>query len=108
MVDAVDSIHGTRRSTMALLEDMFKGNLATGLAIGLGTMVLAPTVMPAIGRVLRPAAKAAIKGGMIVYRETVADIKELTSESFERPHGQIQAAHKKNHSIVQRRSITGI
>jgi hypothetical protein len=44
---------------MALLEDAFKGNPLTGLAIGIGALLLAPM----IGQVLRPAAKAVIKGG---------------------------------------------
>ena len=61
---------------MALIEDIFKGNLATGLAIGLGAAVLAPTV----GRVLRPAAKALIKGSMVFYRETLSEIGEMASD----------------------------
>ncbi|WP_207796518.1 hypothetical protein [Sphingomonas oleivorans] len=48
------------------LEDMFKGDLGTGLLVGFGALVLAPIA----GRVLRPAAKAVIKGGMTLYRDT--------------------------------------
>ena len=50
---------------MALIEDMFKGNLATGLAVGIGAVLLGPTVMHTVGRILRPAAKAVIKGGLV-------------------------------------------
>ncbi|MGH7109250.1 MAG: DUF5132 domain-containing protein, partial [Stellaceae bacterium] len=39
-----------------------------------------PTVLPAVGRALRPVAKAAIKGGLVVYRETFAEIGEFTSD----------------------------
>jgi hypothetical protein len=38
---------------MALLDDVFKGNVLTGLALGLGAALLAPT----IGQMLRPAVK---------------------------------------------------
>ena len=64
---------------MALIEDVFKGNLATGLAIGAGALLLGPTVIQAVGSALRPA-KAAIKGGMVFYRETLSEIGEMASD----------------------------
>ena len=66
---------------MALIEDMFKGNLATGLAVGIGAVVLGPTVIQAVGSVLRPAAKAVIKGGLVFYRETLSEVGEMASEA---------------------------
>src|SRR6185437_6416267 len=66
--------------SMALIEDVFKGNLATGLAIGAGALLLGPTVVQALGSVLRPAAKAAIKSGMVFYRETLSEIGEMASD----------------------------
>lgn len=55
------------------LEEMFEGNLGTGLLIGLGAIVLAPLA----GQVLRPVAKAVIKGGMTIYRDTgLGDVAE--------------------------------
>jgi hypothetical protein len=60
---------------MALLENVFKGNLLTGLAIGLGALLLAPMV----GQVLRPAAKAVIKGGMMAY-QGLAELGEIASD----------------------------
>jgi hypothetical protein len=65
---------------MALIEDMFKGNLATGLAIGVGAVLLGPTVLQTVGSVLRPTAKAVIKGGMVFYRETLGEIGEIASD----------------------------
>jgi Protein of unknown function (DUF5132) len=65
---------------MALIEDMFKGNLATGLAIGVGAVLLGPTVLQTIGSVLRPTAKAVIKSGMVFYRETLGEIGEMASD----------------------------
>jgi 50S ribosomal subunit-associated GTPase HflX len=65
---------------MALLEDMFKGNAVTGVAVGLAAIFLGPTLFPTIGRALRPAAKTVIKGGLVLYRETVAGIGELATD----------------------------
>jgi hypothetical protein len=60
---------------MALLEDLFKGNLLTAVAVGIGAALLAP----AAGQVLRPAAKAVIKGGMLAYRG-LAELGEMASD----------------------------
>ena len=69
---------------MAVLEDVFKGgNIVTGLALAVGAAVLAPVVLPAVSGLLRPAAKAAIKGGILVYdrgRQAVAELGEMTSD----------------------------
>jgi hypothetical protein len=64
---------------MALIEDVFKGNVVTGLVIGVAALVLGPTLFPTVGRALRPAAKTVIKGGIMLYRETVGAIGELTT-----------------------------
>jgi len=65
---------------MALIEDMFKGNALTGVAVGAAALFLGPTVLPTIGRSLRPVAKTMIKGGIMLYRETVNGIGELTTD----------------------------
>ncbi len=68
---------------MAFIEDMFKGNVVTGLAVGIGTAVLAPVLMPAVTNMLRPAAKAVIKGGIVVYdrgRQAVAQLGETAND----------------------------
>jgi len=65
---------------MALIEDMFKGNLVTGLAFGVGAVLLGPTVLQTIGSVVRPTANAVIKGGMVFYRETLGEIGEMASD----------------------------
>jgi hypothetical protein len=75
---------------MALVEDLFKGSAVTGVAIGVGALLLAPTVLPAVGRVLRPAAKAAIKGGMVFYRETMAEIGEVASDLFAEARSELE------------------
>ena len=50
---------------MALVDDLLKGNVVTGLIIG-ATAVVGWV----IGALTRPVAKAAIKGGILAYRET--------------------------------------
>lgn len=64
---------------MALFEDMFEGNLGVGIAIA-GAAILAPTVVPAVGRMVRPLAKTAIKTGMMLYRETLSGVGDVTSD----------------------------
>lgn len=75
---------------MALVEDLLKGSTVTGVAVGLGAILLAPTVIPAIGRVVRPALKAAIKGGMVFYRETVAEIGEVAGDLFAEARAELE------------------
>jgi hypothetical protein len=50
---------------MALLDDILSGgNGVTGLAIGVGAVVILPLAAP----ILRPLAKTAIKGGILAYQ----------------------------------------
>jgi hypothetical protein len=65
---------------MALIEDVLKGNLATGLAIGIGAVVLGPTVIQTVSGILRPAAKGLIKGSMVFYNQTLAEIGEMAAD----------------------------
>jgi hypothetical protein len=65
---------------VALIDDMFKGNLAAGLAIGVGAIILGPTAIRTIGSILRPAAKTLIKGGMVFYRETLSELGEMATD----------------------------
>ena len=65
---------------MALIEDLFKGNLAAGLAVGVGALIFAPTVIQTMVSILRPTAKTLIKGGMVFYRETLSEIGEMATD----------------------------
>ena len=49
---------------MALFDDILSGNWVTGLAIGVGAVVVLPLASP----ILRPLAKTAIKGGILAYQ----------------------------------------
>jgi hypothetical protein len=75
---------------MALFDDLLKGNAITGLAVGAAAMILGPTLFPAVGRMLRPAAKTVIKGGLVLYRETLAGIGELTNGLVEEAKNELE------------------
>ncbi|HQT77076.1 MAG: hypothetical protein B7Z80_10525 [Rhodospirillales bacterium 20-64-7] len=59
---------------MALLDDLAKSPTPVGLAVGFGAALLVPMLMPAVTRGLRPAAKAAMRSGIMLYRSTVEPI----------------------------------
>jgi hypothetical protein len=59
------------------------GNLLTTLAIGAGVALAAPVVIGVVGGIIRPVAKAAIKGGFIAFekvRETGAETVEVIGD----------------------------
>jgi hypothetical protein len=59
---------------------MFKGNLAAGLALGVGAIMFGPTAVRTLGSILRPAAKTLIKSGLVFYRETLSEIGEMATD----------------------------
>jgi hypothetical protein len=75
--------------------------LGTVLAVGVGAVVLAPLVSPAVARVTRPVLKSAIKGGLVVYErakvvgaEALETIEDLAAEArAELAQQQKAAAH---------------
>ncbi|MGQ4648234.1 DUF5132 domain-containing protein [Lyngbya aestuarii] len=71
---------------MAVLEDLFEGvteNMGVpGIAAGLGAVVLAPLLIPAVAKVGKPFAKAAIKGGIVLFEKGKGLVEE-TGELFE-------------------------
>jgi hypothetical protein len=70
---------------MAFFEDMFKGNIVSGLALGIGAVILAPIMLPAVRNVAKPLAKAAIKGGIMAYergKELIAEGAEVVEDIY--------------------------
>jgi len=54
---------------VAFITDVFKGgNIVTGLAIGIGGLILAPVVIPLAVSIVKPIAKVAVRGGAAAYR----------------------------------------
>ncbi|NWG87061.1 MAG: DUF5132 domain-containing protein [Hydrogenophilaceae bacterium] len=65
---------------MAGIDDLFKGNIVTGLAVGVGVAILAPVIVPVLASVGKPLAKSMIKSGILMFekgRETVAELGEV-------------------------------
>jgi hypothetical protein len=82
---------------MALFDNGLKGNILSGLAVGIGAAVLAPAVMPIVASVVKPLAKAAIKGGIILYekgREAVAEMGEVVEDIVAEAKAEMAEAHK--------------
>ncbi len=76
---------------MALFEDLLKAEGAGPLALGVGALLLAPTLLPAVGRILRPVVKGAIKTGIAVYEETYASVKEATGDIIAEARAELES-----------------
>ncbi|WP_051440815.1 hypothetical protein M728_002172 [Ensifer sp. WSM1721] len=77
---------------MAILEDAFKGNVMTAVAIGIGAVVLRPIVVP----VVRPLFKAALKAGLVAYdqgRVAVAELGEGYEDLMAEARAEMSAAN---------------
>ncbi len=63
---------------MAIFEDAMKGgNILTGLAIGVGVLLLSPLVKPLV----RPVAKTVMKAGVAAYDQGRAALAELNEQA---------------------------
>jgi hypothetical protein len=68
---------------------LLNGSLsASSLAVGAGVVLLAPVVIPVVGSILKPVAKAVIKGSILAYEgaklsvaETKEALEDLTAEA---------------------------
>lgn len=66
---------------MALFDNGIR--LGTGVAIGLGALILAPTIIPIVGSIVKPLAKAAIKGAIVLVdkgKELIAETREVIED----------------------------
>jgi hypothetical protein len=66
---------------MALFDNGFK--MGGSLVVGAGVVLLAPIVVPVLASVLRPIAKAAMKGVLLAYgkaKESVAETMETIED----------------------------
>jgi hypothetical protein len=82
---------------MALFDNGLKGNIVTGLAIGIGTALFAPQVIPALAGVVKPLAKAAIKGSLVVYeksKEAFAEVGEMMEDIVAEVKAEMEESHK--------------
>jgi hypothetical protein len=64
---------------MASVTDLVKGNVGTGVLIGIGAVVLAPIVAPVVAAAAKPLIKTLIKTGIVAYEKS----KEAFAEAGE-------------------------
>ena len=77
---------------MALFEDVLKGSWGAAL-VGVGVVLVAPTVLPAVGAALRPLAKSAIKGGVMLYdtvKESIAEAGEQVTDMVAEVRAEVE------------------
>jgi hypothetical protein len=82
---------------MGLLDDALKGSVLTGLAVGIGAVVLAPVVLPALAGAGKPLMKAAVKSGIILFekgKETVAELSEVVEDIVAEARAEMAEAHE--------------
>jgi hypothetical protein len=69
---------------VAFIDNVFKGgNIVTGLAIGIGGLILAPVVIPLAVGIVKPIAKVAVRGSAALYksgRNAVVEAGEAVSD----------------------------
>jgi hypothetical protein len=78
------------------IQDILKSNAAVGIAVGVGAVLLAPVVLPALAAVARPFAKAVIKSGLIFYekgRETFAELNETFEDLVAEARAEAEQSH---------------
>jgi hypothetical protein len=83
---------------MALLDDIVKGGWGPGVAIGLGAIILGPAAFTIIGGLVRPVAKAAIKGGLILYNQgkgIVAETRETMGDLVAESKSEVSRERQK-------------
>jgi hypothetical protein len=75
---------------MALFDNGLK--IGTGVAIGLGVLLLVPAIAPGVATVVRPIAKASIKGGIMLFEkalEFIAEAKESVEDLAAEAHAEL-------------------
>ena len=79
---------------MALFENGFKGNIFAGLAIGIGTAIVAPMIIPALSQAMKPLARAAVKSGLMLYesgKEKFAEVSEIVEDMVAEARAEMTA-----------------
>ena len=79
---------------MKFLKNM---DLGTGLAIGLGTAILAPVVLPVMVAAVKPLIKGGMKLGFVLYEKskvTVEEAKEVWEDLAAEAKAELETAEK--------------
>lgn len=84
--EAVRPVRGPdypQESPVASFKDLFKSDVAKGVAIGIGIVALSPVVVPVVAKLSRPTARAAARYGNVLYDkglETFAEMGEILED----------------------------
>jgi hypothetical protein len=63
---------------MAIIEEVLGGEMLAGAGLGAGAVMLLPAILR---RIARPAAKAVIRGGIVLYRNAVEILDEASIDT---------------------------
>ncbi|HEY3908625.1 MAG TPA: DUF5132 domain-containing protein [Stellaceae bacterium] len=85
------------------LEGLLEGGAVTGLAIGAGVLLLAPGVLPAVGRAIRPIAVGAIKTGMTLYNQATSTVRETAEDLVAEARAELETGNSGAGSETVRR-----
>jgi hypothetical protein len=77
---------------VALLDDLAKGATPETVAIGIGAALLAPVLVPAVSSVLRPAAKAVLRTGIMLYRTAAEPVSAAVGDLVAEAQHELAAA----------------
>lgn len=64
---------------MASIKDLFKGQVLTGVLVGLGSAIILPKILPVVGESVKPILKSTLKGAILLADKG----KEFTMEMME-------------------------
>jgi len=86
---------------MGLFDNGFK--VSTGLAIGLGAVILLPVAAPVIAAVTKPLVKAGMKGGMILFqkgKEAIAEASEVLEDMVMEAQAELSKGEDRVNSVA--------
>ncbi len=90
---------------MPRIDNLFKNGTVIGVAIGLGAVAIAAALVPAlpaaIARAGRPAARGAIKSGLLLMergREVLAEASEELDDLLAEVRAELQQGHSTHNS----------
>ena len=88
-------IAGKRRTAWPCWMISRKGATPTGFAIGIGAALLAPVLVPAVSSVLRPAAKAVMRTGIMLYRSAAEPVSAAVGDLVAEAQLELAAASRR-------------
>jgi hypothetical protein len=88
---------------VGLLDELSKGKMLKGLAIGAGVYILAPKLLPVIAEAAKPLVKGVMKSGMLCYekgKEVLAEVGETTEDLWAEVKSEMDESLEENLPIV--------